>query len=87
MRAPLVIPCASLVCSLTQLDARNLDPAKPNVIFLYYDDMGFSDMGIYRTNPTNASLTPNLDTFAPEPYDLRRGTLPMPFALPPAMLT
>ena len=64
MKIPVLILCASFGCSLSQLDARNLDPAKPNVIFLYYDDMGFSDMGIYRTNPTNASLTPNLDAFA-----------------------
>ena len=70
--SPLLL-AASLICSLTQLTARNLDPAKPNVIFFYYDDMGFSDMGIYRTdsngNPPDPnslpdSLTPNLDAFA-----------------------
>jgi len=64
MRTLPFILSASFICSLTQLSARNLDPAKPNVIFFYYDDMGFSDMGVYRTNPTNASLTPNLDAFA-----------------------
>ena len=73
METPSFILCAFLICSLTQLTARNLDPEKPNVIFLYYDDMGFSDMGIYRTdsngNPPDPdslpdSLTPNLDAFA-----------------------
>ena len=64
MKTPPFILGVSLICSLAQLTARNLDPAKPNVIFLYYDDMGFSDMGIYRTNSTNDSLTPNLDEFA-----------------------
>ena len=73
MKALPLILSASFVCSLTQLTARNLDPAKPNVIFLYYDDMGFSDMGIYRTDSNGnspapgslpASLTPNLDAFA-----------------------
>lgn len=36
----------------------------PNVIFIYYDDMGYSDMGAYDT--TQTSLTPNLDTLASE---------------------
>lgn len=54
----------SLLVFSSVLSARNLDPAKPNVIFIYYDDMGYSDMGVYRSNPSNASLTPNLDSFA-----------------------
>ena len=37
---------------------------QPNVIMIYYDDMGYSDMGIYDT--TQPSLTPKLDTFAAE---------------------
>ena len=91
--SPLLL-AASLICSLTQLTARNLDPAKPNVIFLYYDDMGFSDMGIYRTdsngNPPDPdslpdSLTPNLDAFASDAYASQQDILPMPFALLPVM--
>ncbi|MDF7808211.1 sulfatase-like hydrolase/transferase [Pontiellaceae bacterium B12219] len=39
-----------------------LSLANPNVIMIYYDDMGYSDMGVYDTAQT--SLTPNLDTFA-----------------------
>lgn len=35
---------------------------KPNVLVIYYDDMGYSDMGAYDTSQT--SLTPNLDTLA-----------------------
>ena len=64
MKISSLILYTSIIGTLPQLEARNLDPTKPNVIFLYYDDMGFSDMGIYRTNPTNDSLTPNLDEFA-----------------------
>ncbi|WP_206753754.1 sulfatase-like hydrolase/transferase [Lentimonas sp. CC11] len=37
---------------------------QPNVIMIYYDDMGYSDMGAYDTTLT--SLTPNLDTLASE---------------------
>ncbi|MDF7809212.1 sulfatase-like hydrolase/transferase [Pontiellaceae bacterium B12219] len=36
----------------------------PNVIMIYYDDMGYSDMGAYDT--TQPSMTPRLDTFASE---------------------
>ncbi|MDF7802050.1 sulfatase-like hydrolase/transferase [Pontiellaceae bacterium B1224] len=42
----------------------NEDPTRPNVIMIYYDDMGYSDMGAYDT--TQTSLTPRLDTFASE---------------------
>jgi arylsulfatase A len=36
--------------------------ARPNVIMIYYDDMGYSDMGAYSS--TQSSFTPNLDSFA-----------------------
>ncbi|MDF7806347.1 sulfatase-like hydrolase/transferase [Pontiellaceae bacterium B12219] len=44
--------------------AGNEDPAKPNVVMIYYDDMGYGDMGI--NDPSQPSFTPNLDTFAGE---------------------
>jgi arylsulfatase A-like enzyme len=37
---------------------------KPNVVMIYFDDLGYSDMGAYET--TQTSLTPRLDTFAAE---------------------
>ncbi|MEP4077162.1 sulfatase-like hydrolase/transferase [Haloferula sp.] len=37
----------------------NLDPAKPNVLILYYDDLGYSNVGAYDT--TQTSYTPKLD--------------------------
>ncbi|MDP0490078.1 MAG: sulfatase-like hydrolase/transferase [Verrucomicrobiota bacterium JB023] len=37
----------------------NLDPARPNVLILYYDDLGYSNVGAYDTSQT--SYTPNLD--------------------------
>ncbi|MGJ8723209.1 MAG: sulfatase-like hydrolase/transferase [Roseibacillus sp.] len=37
----------------------NLDPTKPNVLILYYDDLGYSNVGAYDT--TQTSYTPNLD--------------------------
>ncbi|MFC7339469.1 sulfatase-like hydrolase/transferase [Haloferula chungangensis] len=38
----------------------NRDPKKPNVLILYYDDLGYSNVGAYDT--TQSSYTPNLDT-------------------------
>lgn len=37
----------------------NLDPTKPNVLILYYDDLGYSNVGAYDT--TQTSYTPKLD--------------------------
>lgn len=58
--------------------ATNVETKKPNVIVIYYDDMGYGDMGAnWATkakipkdsaflNPSVPSLTPNLDQFAAE---------------------
>ncbi|WP_372808920.1 sulfatase-like hydrolase/transferase, partial [Pontiella sp.] len=48
------------LCSL----AGNMNPDKPNVLLIYYDDMGYSDVGAYDTN--QVSYTPHLDAFAAE---------------------
>ncbi len=53
-----------LLFSATVVWAGNLNINKPNVLLIYYDDMGYSDMGAYDT--TQTSYTPNLDTFAGE---------------------
>ncbi|MFC7337695.1 sulfatase-like hydrolase/transferase [Haloferula chungangensis] len=66
MKTPHSILIACGFLALVPAAARNLDPAKPNVIFIYYDDMGYSDMGIYRADQSSPSLTPNLDSFASE---------------------
>lgn len=52
--AALFILCAPVLSLLAS--------TQPNVIMIYYDDMGYSDMGVYDANQT--SLTPKLDTFA-----------------------
>ncbi|WP_168433652.1 sulfatase family protein [Pontiella sulfatireligans] len=40
-----------------------MDATKPNVLLIYYDDMGYGDFGAnFPSNPK--SLTPNLDSFA-----------------------
>lgn len=52
------------VCACAQTSTPNPPEERVNVIFIYYDDMGYSDMGAYDTSQT--SLTPNLDTLASE---------------------
>ncbi|WP_372795051.1 sulfatase-like hydrolase/transferase [Pontiella sp.] len=39
-----------------------MDTNTPNVIMIFYDDMGYSDMGAY--GDADPTLTPNLDSFA-----------------------
>ncbi|MEM9420480.1 MAG: arylsulfatase [Planctomycetota bacterium] len=58
------------------ITARNLDPARPNVLVIYYDDMGWGDMGANipselvvpegsrHLEPGATSLTPHLDALA-----------------------
>ena len=53
-----------VVLGVCGASAGNLDPAKPNVIMIYLDDLGYGDMGAY--NPSETSLTPNMDTLASE---------------------
>jgi arylsulfatase A len=64
MKTKWIVSGIILSCGLQSLYAANQDTAKPNVIMIYYDDMGYSDAGIYDADQT--SLTPNLDTFSSE---------------------
>jgi len=59
---PVVLICSLLI--ILPAWARNLDPAKPNVLVLYYDDMGWSDFGA--NDKSQTSFTPRLDTLAGE---------------------
>ncbi len=52
--------CAFLLAAASAL-AGNTDTNTPNVIMIFYDDMGYSDLGAY--GDADPSLTPNLDSF------------------------
>ena len=70
---PILLGLLSVTHSAT---AGNLDPKKPNVMILYFDDMGYGDVGKYQLTDSkytekngflkqaDKSLTPNLDDFA-----------------------
>lgn len=57
--------------SLGPLMGGNLDPAKPNVLILYYDDFGYSDYGA--NDSTQTSLTPQLDSLAQDGMSFSAG--------------
>ncbi len=60
-------------------------PAKPNVIFILCDDMGWGDIGVFYQNSrgTNPKFsTPNLDTLAAEGTQLRRHYSASPVCAP-----
>lgn len=51
-------------CGLPRPEAPELRPARPNIVILYADDMGYGDLGIQ--NPDAKLATPNLDRLARE---------------------
>lgn len=67
---------AGLLFTAAVVEAGNLDPKKPNVMILYFDDLGYGDVGVYQPTENQysekmgflkrqqKSLTPNLDEFA-----------------------
>ncbi len=53
----------ALACA-TGAPARAADPAKPNVVYVLADDLGYGDPGCY--NPASKIPTPNIDRLAKE---------------------
>ena len=59
--------------------------AKPNVIFILVDDMGWGDLGVFYQNDRGSLpkfVTPNLDTMAAEGIQLRSHYCPAPVFAP-----
>src|SRR6266850_8059822 len=53
---------AVLLCTLAVL-GKEVSPARPNIVFILTDDMGFSDLGCYGGK---FAPTPNIDRMARE---------------------
>ena len=56
-----LIPCLLCLPWLTHA----AESAKPNVLFILADDLGYGDVGAYKKQPSKIP-TPNLDRFASE---------------------
>lgn len=62
-----------------------LAPARPNIIFILVDDMGWGDLGVFYQNDRGEQpkhATPHLDSFAAEGMQLRRHYAPAPVCAP-----
>ena len=55
-----LLPIAIVALLFTPLSGHTAAPAKPNIIVILVDDMGFSDLGCYGSEIP----TPNLDSLA-----------------------
>ena len=60
MRADIRVTLVFAVAALTPVGSRAAEPARPNVVIILADDMGFSDAGCYG----GEIATPNLDALA-----------------------
>ena len=58
--------------------------SKPNVLFVFTDDMGYGDLGVLHQNAKQGMkhLTPNFDRMAAEGVQLRRHYCPAPVCAP-----
>ena len=54
----------ALTCSALSVTSALADTTRPNVVILYFDDMGYSDFGL--NDQSQTSLTPRLDALAAE---------------------
>ena len=62
---PLAAMLPAISCSAVDLAAQPARPAKPNVIVLLTDDLGYGDVGCYGAKPEHVK-TPNIDRLAAE---------------------
>ncbi len=64
IKAALVMGAAWFLAPLVSLHAADEAKAKPNIIFVLFDDMGYGQPGCYRSG--TEFKTPNLDRLAQE---------------------
>src|SRR4026209_246388 len=71
----LLIPCVFVASALAQSV-----PAKPNIIVILADDLGYGDVSYNRVNPD--FLTPNIDSLAINGVQCANGYVTHPFCTP-----
>lgn len=74
----LIIFCVLITSCKTRESRKDLKSNQPNIVLLFIDDYGWSDIG-YRNNAFN---TPNLDQLKKEGLDFNRAYIPTPTCSP-----
>ncbi|MBT7866990.1 MAG: sulfatase-like hydrolase/transferase, partial [Opitutales bacterium] len=83
-RIVLMASVVALSVGLTNVVFGAASDSKPNIIFVFTDDMGYGDLGVLHQNQRTGKkhATPNLDRFAAEGIQLRRHYCPAPVCAP-----
>lgn len=74
--------CYGLFCNLVAAEAEGGRPAKPNIIVLLTDDLGWQDVDCYDIDKENAYQTPRIDEFATKGLKFLRAYSPAPTCAP-----
>ena len=64
MKVVLTIPFIALATVLSNLAMADTGSGRPNILFIYADDLGYGDVACY--NPESKAPTPNIDRMAKE---------------------
>jgi hypothetical protein len=83
-RIVLAAAILALAVGLTDTAWAQASGSKPNIIFVFTDDMGYGDLGVLHQNQRTGKkhATPNIDRFAAEGIQLRRHYCPAPVCAP-----
>src|SRR5262245_9467228 len=60
------IASASTLSALTTLNAAQAQEAKPNILFMLVDNLGYGELGVYGGGITRGAPTPRIDKFSSE---------------------
>ncbi len=85
MTCPTQLPCcvaALLFAALPAIGAAAERPAKPNVVLILTDDLGWQDVGCYDIDEPSPMETPNIDALAKRGVMFWQGYSPAPTCAP-----
>lgn len=79
-----ILTCLFAVCALLLpvTAAEDQRPAKPNVVLMFVDDLGWQDVKCYDIDKPSPMETPNLDALAKKGVQFWNGYSPAPTCAP-----
>ena len=78
-----ILTCLFTVCTLSlSVTAEDQRPAKPNVVLMFVDDLGWQDVKCYDVDEPSPMETPNLDGLAKKGVQFWNGYSPAPTCAP-----